>query len=157
MGFISNFKYKREVIAVSAIFIAAVALFQTYVPLKCTDFNCFQIRMQECKAATFINDEPQASWGYRIRGIYGDECRIDVIFLNAKEGELGLRKYEGNSMACYYGRKTIAYPEKNLDFCHGELKEDLQTVLIEKLYKYIVANLGEIRDELLLNNTVVIP
>ncbi len=155
MGWLKDFKYKREVIAVLAVFIAAVALFQTYVPLKCTNFDCFQIRMQECKPATFINDEPEASWGYRIRGIYGDSCRIDVILLNAKEGELGLRKYERNSMACYYERGVIAYPEKNLDYCHGQLKENLQTVLIEKLYKYIVANLGEIRDELLVNRTVV--
>lgn len=155
MGWVSNFKYKREVIAFLAVFIAAVALFQTYVPLKCTNFDCFQIRMQECKPATFINDETEASWGYRIRGIYGDECRIDIILFSAKEGELGLRKYEGNAMACYYKRGAIAYPEKNLNFCHGQLKENLQSVLIEKLYKYIVANLGEIRDEFLFNGTVV--
>lgn len=146
-----DYRYRNLVIAILAIVVGVIALFQTYAPLKCTNFGCFQIRMQECKAATFINEESEASWGYRIRGVYGHECRVDVILLNAKEGELGFREFEGNAMACYYDLGVVAYPEKNLDACHGELKENLQSVLIERLYKYIVANLGQIREEVLFN------
>ena len=40
------------------------------------------------------------------------------------------------------------YPEKDLDSCKGELKENLQSVIIENLYKYIIDNLGEISEEL---------
>lgn len=151
---VSDFKYKKEVVAVLAIIIGIVALFQTYAPLQCTNFDCFQIRMKDCKPATFINEEAEASWSYRIRGIYSNECRIDVGLLSAKEGELGLRAYEGNSMACFYKPGVIAYPEKNLAVCHGELKEDLQSVLLERMYKYVVTNLGDIRQEVLFNRTI---
>ena len=76
-------------------------------------------------------------------------CETEVTLLSAKEGDVGLRDYEGVSMLCYYDIGVAGYPERNLAACHGELKEGLQSIIIEKLYKYLVANLGEIREDLL--------
>lgn len=140
---------KRQVIFGSLVVVSlATAMFFTFQIEDCPNFECFQSHMAECSKATYINEEPEASWGYEIIGVSKDSCEIEVSLLNAKDGELGLREFEGNSMSCFYDLGIIAYPEKDLDSCTGELKEDLQEIIIEKLYKYVVLNLGEIKEEI---------
>jgi hypothetical protein len=143
------FRYGKEVIAVLIIVVAVLALYYTFQPVTCTDIVCYQERMKQCSPATFVNEDDHASWGYRILGTTEQTCEISVTLLNAKEGDVDLRRFEGSSMKCYYDIGVAGYPEKNLAACHGILKEGLQTIVIEKLYKYVVANLKDIRQDLL--------
>lgn len=142
-------KYAREVMAVLILVIAALALYYTFVPTACEDYACFEAHMARCTPAVFVNEEDEATWKYSVLGTKQRTCETEVTLLNAKEGELDLRKYEGAQMRCYYTIGVAGFPEKNLAACHGPLKEAMQEIAIEKLYKYIVANLGEIREELL--------
>jgi len=142
-------KRQQEIILLLLIVIVFfTALYASLQLENCYDIGCFKDNMLKCKEINYVNEEPQASWKYHIIGSNENECDIEVTLLNAKEGELGLREYEGKSMICSYEHNFFAYPEKNLDFCHGELKEGLQTIIIEKLYKYIVGNLQDIKQEL---------
>ncbi len=100
--------------------------------------------MARCSLASYVHEEPQASWGYQIQGRQLNECAIEVTLLQAKEGDLQLRDFEGHSMTCFYPVGVIAFPEKDMARCHGRLKEDLQGLIIEKLHQYILDNLGEI-------------
>lgn len=140
--------WKRGALGIIILVVLVAALFLTFNPEKCPNFECFQKRMIECKSTSYINEEPEASWGYKIIGKRAGKCEIEVTLLGAKEGSLDLRKYEGNSMSCFFDEGFVTYPEKDLDACHGELKENLQNVIIEKLYNYIISNLGEIQEEL---------
>ena len=142
-------KYAREVMAGLILVIAVLALYYTFIPASCADYACFESHMTKCTPAVFINEEEEASWKYAVLGTAQGMCETEVTLLNAKEGALDLRIYEGASMRCYYDVGVTGFPEKNLAACHGPLKEGLQDIVIEKLYKYIVANLGEIREELL--------
>lgn len=142
-------KHAREVAIVLIVVVAVIALYLTFSPSQCDDFTCFQAHMSKCVPATFINEEEEASWKYEIMGTNDRKCDIDVVLLSAKEGNIDLRQYEGVSMTCSHALGEAGYPEKNLAACHGHLKEGLQAVVIEKLYKYIVVNLGEIRQEVL--------
>ena len=144
-----RFKYTREMVVVLILAVAVLALYYTFIPADCDNYTCFEAHMMKCKSATFVNEENEASWRYEILGTVGRTCEIEVTLLGAKDGDLGLRQYEGDTMICAYDIGVTGYPEKNLAACHGELKEGLQSIVIEKLYKYIVANLGEIRDDLL--------
>ena len=139
---------KRGIIGVAIVAALVVALALTLAPKECSEFDCFQERMIRCAGATFVNEEPEASWGYEVLGTRGEQCEIEVTLLGAKEGDLDLRRFEGHSMRCFYEKGFIAYPEKDLGVCTGELKEDLQGVVIEKLYRHIFDNLGEIAEEL---------
>ncbi|MGV8142220.1 MAG: hypothetical protein ACP5NS_01125 [Candidatus Pacearchaeota archaeon] len=145
-----HFRYMREVIAVLILIVAVMALYLTFIPPVCEDYLCFESRMAECKPAVFVNEEEEASWRYEILGTAQKTCSIEVTLLSAKNADLGLRDYEGFDMRCYYTLGVTGYPEKNLEACHGPLKEGLQSIVIEKLYKYIVANIGEINDEILI-------
>ncbi len=145
----------REVIAILILAVAVMALYLTFIPPVCGDYACFESRMAACRPAVFVNEEEEASWKYEIIGtgeseVSGKKCAIEVTLLSAKNADLGLRDYEGFDMRCYYDLGVTGYPEKNLDACHGPLREGLQSIVIEKLYKYIVNNIGEINDELLI-------
>lgn len=145
-----HFRYMREVIAVFIMVVAIMALYLTFIPPICADYTCFEARMSACKPAIFVNEEDDASWRYEIIGTGQNTCSMEVSLLSAKNADLGLRNYEGFDMRCYYDLGVTGYPEKNLEACHGPLKEGLQNIVIEKLYKYIVSNIGEINDKILI-------
>jgi hypothetical protein len=104
--------------------------------------------MARCSKGTFVNDEPQASWGYRILGTESKQCEIEVTLLQAKQGELGIDKFVGDEMTCYYPVGISAYAEKDLTKCHGLLKEELQQIIINKLHAYVIENLGKLDESL---------
>src|SRR4051812_47019824 len=89
------------IILLIAILGAAYYLTFIYHP-SCTDVGCFQNAMKKCSHATYVNEEPEASWKYDIKGSKGGACAIDVTLLQAKEGELSLDKLTGYSMLCSY-------------------------------------------------------
>ena len=61
----------------------------------------------------------------------------------------GKTPFEGNNMLCSFEYGVIAYPERNLNRCSGELKENLQTNIIQRLHIYILDEVGEIDEALL--------
>lgn len=123
----------------------AVALYFTmFQPVKCDTYACFQTHMQKCDKAVYINEEPEASWKYEITGASSGDCNIDVTMLQAKKGDLQLENLAGFGMECRYPAGIVAYPEKDLGACSGKLKEELQSIVIKKLYTYIIDNLGEL-------------
>ncbi len=144
-----SFKYTKEIIAVLILVIAILALYYTFTPVFCSNYECFKEKMAGCKSAVYINEQDEGSWRYEVLSTDSNSCAIQVTLLSAKNADLGLREYESQEMRCYYPIGIVGYPEKNLDACHGSLKEGLQKIVIEKLYKYIVANLGEIKEGLL--------
>lgn len=127
---------------------SASALYFTFKPTLCEGYTCFQDHMATCSRATYINEEPEASWQYTIRRVYHSQCEIEVRLLQAKEGDLQLRSFEGHSMLCTYPRGVVAYPDKDMSLCHGQLKEDLQGLIIEKLHQYLIANLADVKEAL---------
>src|SRR5204862_4458302 len=129
-------------IIISFVIIAFVfAIYFTFQPTQCQQYECFQQHMSSCSPATFVNEEPEASWGYETLKRDKGNCDVKVSLLQAKEGDLKLRDYEGHAMTCIYPLGVVAYPDKDLSVCHGLLKEELQALVIEKLHSYIISNL----------------
>jgi len=134
----------RVVVAILIVLIAIAVLLTIFWHPECENFECFQKSMERCNKVTFINEGPEASWGYSIVGRKGSSCIVDVKLLQVKAGELGVEQLAGKSMSCSYDFGQGVYPEKDLDKCHGLLKEDLQKIIIEKLHKYLIENLGKL-------------
>jgi hypothetical protein len=139
--------YIGLIAALALVMIGAIYLGFFYLP-ECQNYECFQKYMIKCSKATYINEEPEASWGYRINGARNGDCEITVTLLQAKQGELRINALAGEEMKCYYTKGTSAYPEKDLVKCHGILKEDMQTLIINKLHAYILENLGKFEESL---------
>jgi len=144
---------KKHLKLIAAIALAIIILVSAYFMFfyqskACETPECFLNAMKDCRKASYINDEPEAAWGYKIKGIENNECKISVKLLLAKQGELGIDKLVGLEMNCYYPKGVSSYPEKNLNKCHGLLKEELQVIIINKLHSYIIENLGQIKEGL---------
>jgi len=139
----------RGILLVLLVLVLGAAVWFTFFGGKaCGDFDCFQKKMQKCERADLINEQPEASWKYQIVGTRGGECAIDVTLLQAKEGELGIQELEGLEMRCLYPKGRATYPESDLNRCSGELKEEMQEIVIRRLHTYILENLGELSGEL---------
>ena len=56
---------------------------------------------------------------------------------------------ENKAMVCEVPFGVVILPESDIGACHGLLKEALQDQIIEKLYSYVVSNVGQISLEVL--------
>jgi hypothetical protein len=134
-------------IGIVAFLVLAIYFTFFFVP-KCNDFACFEKSMVKCSKVSYVNDEPEASWAYQIKGVSSGKCQIEIKLLQAKKGELGIDKLNGYSMSCAYQIGLSAYPEKDLTKCSGQLKEELQTIIINKLHIYIINNIGQLNESI---------
>lgn len=139
---------KGLILGIVLLALVIVGLYYAFKPEKCADYECFRLNMVECSPAIYVDEEREASWNYEIMGKRGNQCEVSVTLLMAKEGELKLTQFQGNSMECFYPLGTAAFPDEDLSVCHGQLKEDLQQRIIEKLHEYVLENLAEIKGEL---------
>ena len=146
-------KETRKKVYIGLIILAVLALAGAvyfslgYVP-QCQNYECWQKSMTSCSKATFVSEETEATWRYSVAGAQDKQCAIEVELLLAKQGELGISNLIGERMTCSYPLGESAYAEKDLSKCHGILKEDLQTLMINKLHAYVLENLGKIEEGL---------
>ncbi len=137
------------VFLVLALVALGVALRYTFLySSECATAECFFNNLKVCSKASFINDGTDATWSYKIIGPAPEGCEIDVTLLQSKSAGRDLAVLNGKSMTCTLASGIADYPEKNLDKCHGLLKEEMQSILIRKLHTYIIDNLGEVKSEL---------
>ena len=136
---------KLAIFIVVALVLIGLAVKTTFFHApRCATFECFEERMQKCKPAAYVNEDSEATWGYKIKGMEESACVVEVTLLQSKTGELGVERMTGYSMECGFPKGIVTYPEKDLGACHGRLKEEMQNIIIERLHTYIVNNLGEI-------------
>jgi len=141
---------KIILLLIAIILLGGIALYLFFFSgEKCGNIECFQNAMKLCTKANLMSEEPEASWLYEINGLNtAGVCEVNVRLLQAKEGELGIDRLNGLDMVCTYPRGVFAYPEKDLSRCHGRLREELQTIIINKLHAYVIENLGQINESL---------
>ena len=146
-----NHLQKRFGIAL-AILIIALILFSSYFFLYYTQpvatGQKFIISMSNCKSVSWIKEDDQASWLYVIKGrAGGNACNVEVQLLKMKEGSIGSEKLQGKKMICELLKGSTQFPEKDISRCTGELKEELQDIIIQRFHSYLLENVGEIKQE----------
>ncbi len=143
---------KQKIILAFSIILILIAVplvyFLFFFSYGCDDFACYKAYQEECVRVSFQNDLPDAIWSYQIKGIRGDSCEAKITLLKIKQGTLEKKNLEGKSMYCELPLGYSGYPESNLKRCTGELKEELQELIIQKLHSYILENLNDIGKEL---------
>jgi len=129
--------------------IAIVAIYFTFFfYYSCNDNSCFKSHQERCVKTKFSNEGNDAIWKYKILGKDGGDCVINVEISKIKVGSIDKLPLEGKSMVCTLPFGSSASPEGDINKCHGELKEEMQSLIIQKLHNYILDNLGEIGAEL---------
>lgn len=135
------------VIAIIILLMGAV-YFTFFFYYSCEDLACFQSHQKACVKTNFIRDTEDTTWKYTINGKEAQGCEINVEVLSIKTGKADKQNLEGKQMNCILPLESIVFPESDLARCTGELKEDMQNLIIQKLHAYIVDNLQEIDQEL---------
>ncbi|MAG07756.1 hypothetical protein CMI46_02980 [Candidatus Pacearchaeota archaeon] len=133
--------------------VAVASYFVFFQTPKCDDIDCWEFKLKECRKASYINEAVDVTWNYKIKGKADDSCLVEVEAVQIIRGLEKSRVLEGKSMDCNLrldenGDTIIVNPEFNPNICHGRLKEEMQTLIIERLHRYIVENVGEIAEGL---------
>jgi len=147
------------ILAAIVIIILGWFVFDSLYLEKCSDISCFNLAMEKCKKASFINELEDASWLYTIQGKEGSfgcfiinskcsSCNINVKLLQAKKGTNDVKAIEGLDMDCNLALGYIGIPNYDMTKCHGDLREGLQDLMIKKMHAYILSNVGKIGEEL---------
>lgn len=136
-------------IAIALITVLGLAVYFTFFfTYTCDDLECFQSHQKKCAKTKFINDEADTTWQYFIKGDRNAKCVVNVKVLKIKTGGIENERLVGKDMDCYLPLGSAISPESDITRCHGVLKEELQNMIIQKLYSYILENIGEIGEEL---------
>ena len=130
------------------IVLVAAIYFTFFFYYKCDDVACFTAHQEKCAKTKFLNSAEYADWKYKINGKKDGKCEINVEIVKVKQGNVDKLTLEGKSMNCILPLGSINPPENDISKCHGELKEEMQNLIIQKLHSYILDNLGEIGAEL---------
>jgi len=83
-----------------------------------------------------------------VSGKENGKCALYVEVMQIKKGLTSTQVLEGKGMTCYLPIGTIVKPESDLNLCTGPLKEEMQGLIIQKVYQYIVQNVGNIGRDL---------
>ena len=133
-------------ISVLVVFFLASYLTFFYHP-TCADASCWQAKLSDCKRATYIHNPQDVTWKYTIQGKIENTCEVDVKVIEIKRGLKSTEILEGKEMTCFVPLGSTSAPEANPNRCHGRLKEEMQTLIIQKLHEYILYNIGQIGEE----------
>jgi hypothetical protein len=113
----------------------------------CDSQNCFNNALGACKRSTYLSNDGQTAIEYDILGKESGKCKIEVKLLQMKTGSIELAVLEGKDMTCLTPIGVLVDPEKNLKYCHGTLKEEIQNIIIQRMHAQIVQNIGKIENE----------
>lgn len=120
------------IILLIGLIIIIILLFTGY--RTCNDELCFKQSLNECKKVIYENDE----WKYKILEKKGDACVVEVTSKQIKNVEAEIvERLRGKVMRCYITDTSIM-PNEDIDVCHGELKEEILSIMLEKIHEYII-------------------
>jgi hypothetical protein len=142
----------KGIILIALLVIALIGLaitsYYLYFYLRqCGSEECFSNSLVRCDKMSFIRDDGNNIIQYKILGKEGDSCKVNVNLLQVKKGTSELTVLEGKDMTCLLPLGVLTDPAKNLKDCQGILKEEIQSIIIQRMHAQIVENLGKISEE----------
>ncbi|MEK6879147.1 MAG: hypothetical protein AABY22_06035, partial [Nanoarchaeota archaeon] len=116
-------KFKIVLFIIFLIVLASAIYFTFFYASKCSDYSCFNSRLQQCSRATFQYEGEDATWYYKILGKEDNRCEIYTELRQIKKGRIEIERLQGQSMNCFLPLGVTDFPEKDITRCHGLLKE----------------------------------
>ena len=147
---------RRNIIVAVLIFLLIVAGAYLIGIFKktCFDNACFEQALTECSPADFIKVRNHNVYLYSITQSYFEECNVVIELKKIAPGTEPefKERLEGKSMKCSIPKTVLQ--ETSIDdlnqilkYCHGQLKEGILEIIIEKMYAQIIINLDSIVEQ----------
>lgn len=130
--------------------VTSIFYFVLFFKPSCSTEQCFNEKLTKCGKSVFLNEQQNATWYYSINGYKKDSCNILVQAVRLRTDIETATALVGKTMTCEIPRELAGsfYPETRIEFCHGDLKESIQDLIIKKMHLYIVQSLGQINQSL---------
>lgn len=152
-----NLTRKQKII--TSIIIIALLSFLFYFSgiLKpiCYTEECFDKAFQTCKPVKHTKLTSNNIYQYKISRSLFKTCKIEITMKKTAPGtDLDIKEsIEGKSMKCkipkYLIKETRPAEFENLiNYCTGPLKEGIYELMLKKTYGLVVANMGDIVQEI---------
>jgi len=138
---------KIRIILIILIILTVILLMYGFIfrAKLCKDEVCFFDSLNECKRVYFVKEDPEYSWLYIIsKEASEDSCEVKVSLSSVKQESIDSRMLQGKEMICIVPKTITNFPEKDISRCTGLLKEELQDLIIQKMYDYLLTNAQEI-------------
>ena len=142
---------RRSFVILGIIILVIILGFFFVYKKSCKTEECFNNALSECKPAKFFGYRNNNLYLYKISRSLVDcrlYIRVDKMAIGS-EPDL-VRLLEGKSMKCKIpGEVSISLDkmENLLAYCHGELKEGLYQIMLERLYALVVRDMSGIIKE----------
>jgi hypothetical protein len=143
----SPFWKKTEIILIILILITVIFLGYGFITRSklCENEKCFFDSLSECKKVYFAKEDSEYSWLYIIsKEVSGDSCEVKISLLSVKQEPINSRMLQGKEMVCIVPKTRTDFPEKDISRCTGPLKEEIQDLIIQRMYDYLLTNVQEI-------------
>ena len=135
------------IIAIIIIVLALVGLYFLFFNIqKCDTKECFEKAGLNCKKVSWLREDAQAAWSYKIIGKGKESCTVQVKLLKLNKGKIDSEGLIGKEMTCDLIKGGTEFPEKDISRCHGILKEEMQNVLIQRMHDYLLQNVGKLEE-----------
>ncbi|MBP7708103.1 hypothetical protein KA107_00320 [Candidatus Pacearchaeota archaeon] len=115
-------------------------LYKTTPPV-CEDKECFFAKLSVCEPSKFVF-YGNITFDYIIQGKEGDYCNVNVKLVRSYWRGSTFDTLNGKTMVCQVKYGQALFPEEDLNSCHGQLKESLQEMILQRLHGYILDNLA---------------
>lgn len=136
---------KAIIVILVFMFIVVLMYIVIIKPISCENEKCFFDSLNNCKRVEFVKEDSEYSWSYLIlKEDSKDSCEVRVELLNVKKEVSYSKILENKEMICIVSKTITSFPEKDILRCKGELKEELQELIIQRMYDYLLANIKEI-------------
>lgn len=144
----------KKLLAFILIVIASVAILYAagIIRKDCRDDkDCFDWALKRCISARLVLVKNNNVYTYASRYSFGSLCYLNIKLERVAVGaDLELRRLlEGKGMSCKIPREKIKETriedmEDLMSYCHGELKEGLYELIIQRSYGLIISNMNEV-------------
>ncbi len=145
--------YVFIILAIILLLVIAAAFYFLFYTRTCENEYCFLNSLKNCEKTKYTVNKEGNIWEYKILNSFSfsrNVCNVNVKNIQIASEDVVVKRLEGKEMICKipkdYAGSYIGVHQK-LEFCSGELKEDLQDIIINKMYKNIIQNIGEISQE----------
>lgn len=140
----------KLVLVLVVVAVIAGAVYMTwFFTYSCDDIGCFQNHQAKCTRARYLHETENTVLRYETKRKDSGLCVTGVKMVAVKEGSVDKKKLEGLDMDCWVQMgERITAPEADLSECHGLLKEEIQEIMIKNAHAQILANIGQIGEEL---------
>jgi hypothetical protein len=141
-------------IVVIAVVVAGVLTWLLWEKNCMNDSLCFDKAFSKCARARYDYVKGGNLYEYKTKGVPIGECvmEVELVRMAAGSDAVLVERFEGKKMKCripesVFRGRGFSQVDNVMDYCSGELKEEVYELIIERMYSYLISNLDVLEEE----------